>query len=203
MQRTAYHGFPGVASQLHSCPEQGIDPTATLAAPPGVYLRAPMRGRHGLGPVRTLCSSGKVNWAPEQGKARFLKGNLPMYVLHTPRPAWVGIITRPKLSGIGRHAGVLLPNGCVAHLTPDGVAIVTMADFAQGLPIRFGHAVPAALHWQVEQRAYASVGRGPDYHLTQFNCEVYAAWLVGDKPHSPQVQAVVIAGLLLALLKMS
>jgi hypothetical protein len=126
-----------------------------------------------------------------------------MFVSKMPHPVWVGIISRPKLAGIGRHAGVLLPSGRVAHMTSSGVVIVPLADFMQGLPLSFDHAVPAALHWWVEQRAYASVGRMPDYHLARFNCEVYATWLVGDRPRSPQVQALVVVTGLLAFLNLA
>ena len=47
-----------------------------------------------------------------------------MNVQHPTR--FVGLISRPKLSGAGRHAGVLLPDGRVAHMTPEGAAIVLL-----------------------------------------------------------------------------
>ena len=67
-----------------------------------------------------------------------------MNVQHPTR--FVGLISRPKLSGAGRHAGVLLPDGRVAHMTPEGAAIVGFEDFALGRPIKFDKAAAVERH---------------------------------------------------------
>ena len=109
---------------------------------------------------------------------------------------FVGFISRPKLSGGGRHAGVLLPNGSVAHMTPEGAAIVSVEAFRQGRDIRFDKAAPVECHHQIYWRAHQSVSRMSPYDLWNRNCEHYATWLMGEKPQSPQVNGAVLLGLL-------
>lgn len=103
---------------------------------------------------------------------------------------FVGLISRPKLSGIGRHAGVLLPNGHVAHMTPDGQAIVTLNEFAQGRSLTYEKEVPLHRHQQVQLNAFQSIGGASKYDLLNRNCEHYATWLLGEEPQSAQVTAV-------------
>ena len=67
-------------------------------------------------------------------------------------PRFVGFVSRPKLSGSGRHAGVLLPNGSVAHMTREDAAIVSVEDFRQGRDIRFDKAAPVECHHQIQWR---------------------------------------------------
>lgn len=105
---------------------------------------------------------------------------------------FVGLITRPKLSGIGRHAGVMLLSGHVAHMTPDGAAIVTLNEFAQGLTIQYEKEAPPQRHQQIQWNASQSVGQVPKYDLLNSNCEHYATWLMGEEPQSPQVIAVAV-----------
>ena len=85
-----------------------------------------------------------------------------------------------------RHAGVMLPNGSVAHMTPGGAAIVSVEDFLQGRDIRFDKAAPVKCQRQIQWRAHQSVGRMPPYDLWNRNCEHYATWLMGEKPQSPR-----------------
>ncbi len=115
--------------------------------------------------------------------------------LTTQRP-FVGLISRPKLSGLGQHSGVLLPNGFVAHMTPNGAAIVTYAEFSHGLSVRLEKAVPPQSHQQVQWRAYQAIGRVQPYDLINRNCEHFATWLMGDVPTSPQVIAVAVISIL-------
>lgn len=103
---------------------------------------------------------------------------------------FVGLISRPKLSGIGRHAGVLLPTGHVAHMTPDGQAIVTLTEFAQGRPITYEKEAPLHRHQQIQWHALQSIGGTSKYDLLNRNCEHYATWLLGEKPQSAQVTVV-------------
>ena len=118
-----------------------------------------------------------------------------MNVQHPTR--FVGLISRPKLSGAGRHAGVLLPDGRVAHMTaPESAAIVGFEDFALGCPIKFDKAAPVECHHQLLWCAQQSAGRLPPYDLWNRNCEHYATWLMGEEPQSPQVTGAVVLGLI-------
>lgn len=109
---------------------------------------------------------------------------------------FVGQISRPKLSGGGKHAGVLLPNGLVAHMTQEGAAIVSVADFAQGRPVTLEKAAPLSIHHQVQWRAQQTAGRTLPYHLLNRNCEHYATFVMGQNAESPQVTALVVLGLI-------
>lgn len=109
---------------------------------------------------------------------------------------FVGQISRPKMTGVGTHAGVLLPSGVVAHMTPEGSGIVSFTEFAQGKPVRAEKAAPPATHHQIEWRARQTLGRTLPYDLLNRNCEHYAGFVMGQKPDSPQVIAALVVGLL-------
>ena len=109
---------------------------------------------------------------------------------------FVGLISRTKLSGAGRHAGVLLPDGRVAHMTPEGAVIVTFEAFAVGRPVKPEKAAPVECHHQLQWRAQQSAGRTAPYDLWNRNCEHYATWLMGEKPQSAQVTGAVVLGLI-------
>jgi hypothetical protein len=104
------------------------------------------------------------------------------------------IIARPKLIGVGEHWGVELPNGLVAHHSPEGEKIVTFDEFAQHRPVKEIKRADPALNTHIMGRAITSVQRPGIYHLFDRNCETYATWLIGEKPHSPQVLGVAILG---------
>jgi Lecithin retinol acyltransferase len=117
--------------------------------------------------------------------------------MYFPRPApFVGRISRPKLAGPGRHKGVALPDGWVAHLTPTGASIVTIEEFAQDLPITREEALLPQHHHQVLWRAYQSVGNTAPYHPWTRNCEHFATWLMGQEPQSSQVNGAALLGLI-------
>ncbi|OGB57255.1 MAG: NC domain protein [Burkholderiales bacterium RIFOXYD12_FULL_59_19] len=113
----------------------------------------------------------------------------------------IRIISRSKLSGIGDHWGVQLPNGDVVHLTPTGEKIVSFIDFAQGRPVKEIRRAPPEQYAQIMQRVTLSVQNPGQYRLLDRNCETYATWLIGEKPQSPQVQGVVVLGLIAAFLR--
>ena len=113
---------------------------------------------------------------------------------------FVGTVSRQKLAGGGRHAGVLLPNGMVAHMTQEGAAIVSFAEFAQGLQVSFDKPAPLDRYRQILWRAQQSAGRTPPYDLWNRNCEHYATFLMGEEPKSQQVTAAVVVGIIGALL---
>lgn len=111
------------------------------------------------------------------------------------------IIARTKLSGVGEHWGVQLPDETVAHLTSAGEQMVSLAEFAQGRPIKEIRRAAPEQYGQIMRRAAASIHNPGQYRLLDRNCETYATWLMGEKPHSPQVQGVVVLGLIAAVLK--
>jgi hypothetical protein len=116
--------------------------------------------------------------------------------MHSQRKVnYVGRVSRPKLLGPGTHAGVVLPDGRVAHMQQTGVQLTSLADFAQGRLLKFDKAVPADRHHQVQWRAQMSIGNTSPYDLLNRNCEHYASWLTDGKPESPQVNALVFFAL--------
>ena len=113
----------------------------------------------------------------------------------------IRIISRPKLSGIGEHWGVQLPDGNVAHLSPTGEQIVTFNDFAQGTQVKEIRRAPSEQYAQIMRRVTLSVQNPGQYRLLDRNCETYATWLIDEKPQSPQVMGVVVLGLIAAFLR--
>ena len=122
-------------------------------------------------------------------------------MIFTTRQYPIRIVSRPKLSGIGEHWGVQLPNGNIAHLTPTGEHIVTFVDFAQGRLVKEIRRVAPEQYAQVMRRVTLSVQNPGQYRLLDRNCETYATWLIGEKPQSPQVVGVVVLGLIAAFLR--
>lgn len=116
-----------------------------------------------------------------------------------PHP--IRIISRPKLTGLGEHWGVQLPDGNVAHLTPDGEHVVSFTEFAQGRPIKEIRRAAPEQRAQIMQRLSQSLQHRGPYRLVDRNCEIYATWLLGEKPRSPQVEGVIFLGLLAAFLR--
>jgi hypothetical protein len=111
------------------------------------------------------------------------------------------IIARAKLSGFGEHWGVQLPDGTVAHLTTTGERIVSFEEFAQGRPVKEIRRATPEQREKIMWRATTSARNPGQYRLLDRNCETYATWLIGEKPQSPQVQGVVVLGLIAAFLK--
>jgi hypothetical protein len=113
----------------------------------------------------------------------------------------IRIVSRPKLSGIGEHWGVQLPDGNVAHLTPRGEKIVLFVEFAQGRPVKEVRRAEPDQYAQIIRRVTLSIKNPGQYRLLDRNCETYATWLIGEKPQSPQVAGVVLVGLMAAFLR--
>lgn len=115
----------------------------------------------------------------------------------------IRVISRPKLTGLGRHVGVYFNDGYVAHSTPErGAHVSTLVEFAQGRVVQTERVVPESLRQEAVSRLSQIQSNKIPYHLTHRNCEVVANWLVGGKPESPQVLgwalALVVAGLFVA-----
>jgi hypothetical protein len=122
--------------------------------------------------------------------------------MYFPQENPIRVVSRPKLVGPGTHVGVQLPDGRVAHRTPTGDVLVSFHEFAQGRPVTAVRLADSHHYSAVMQRVAISVGRPADYRLVDNNCEHYANWLIGERPTSPQVEVVVLAAMVVALLRL-
>lgn len=115
------------------------------------------------------------------------------------QPNFVGLISRAKLTGAGKHVGVLLLSGQVAHMTQTGAELVSLAEFAQGKPVTCERSAPIANHQQIQWRAIQSLAYTPKYDLVKFNCEHYATLLLGEESQSQQITILALVTLFGAL----
>ena len=121
--------------------------------------------------------------------------------MYLPQPSPIRIVSRSKLSGLGEHWGVELPDGRVIHLTPSGVALVSGDEFAQGLIVREVRQARKERHVQIMWRVAQSLQQPLQYRLLDQNCETFANHLLGDPPKSPQVAGVAILAAIVIALK--
>ncbi|WP_133703876.1 NC domain protein [Roseateles toxinivorans] len=106
------------------------------------------------------------------------------------RQAPIRVIARAKLSGIGDHVGVQLPDGRVAHRTPEGNEVVSLEEFAQGRKLRELRRASLGDYGAILQRVAESMQASANYRLGDNNCEHYASFLMGELPRSPQMQGL-------------
>jgi hypothetical protein len=115
--------------------------------------------------------------------------------MHFSQPfSRMSVIARPKTHGGGEHWGVLLPDGSVAHNTPErGEHISTLAEFAANLTLRVVRDVPPAHFYESVERIRIAV-QSPTaqlaYHPTKNNCQSFANRVTGEAPRSPAVEGV-------------
>jgi hypothetical protein len=84
-----------------------------------------------------------------------------------------------------------------------GAAVVSLEEFAQGQPVQQEKTANPRHYVQIQRRAYESVSRMPQCDFLSRNCEHYAYWLLGEKPHSPQITGLFIAALVAGWLKLA
>jgi len=124
--------------------------------------------------------------------------------LENPFTLGVAIVARPKLSGLGEHWGVQLPDGRVAHCTPDrGEHISTYTEFAAGFQVRTKRNVPTQLQWEAVERVMGALRQPKTYHPTINNCEIFANKMIGVKPDSPTVNGLVVVALVAVVLRVA
>jgi len=112
----------------------------------------------------------------------------------------IRVIARPKLSGIGEHVGVQLPDGRVAHRTPEGNELISLEAFAQGRPVRELRRATPTDHWAILRRVAESIQQPAAYRLGDNNCEHYASFIMGEQPQSPQIQGIATIAAVAAVL---
>lgn len=109
----------------------------------------------------------------------------------------ITVLKRQKLNYLGDHFGVGLGNGTVAHYTAENdFQVVSEEEFAQGRDVTIVRAIPADRRFAVEQRLRQIASNPRKYHATDWNCEVFANWLTGEKPESQQVSGWAIVAVL-------
>lgn len=113
-------------------------------------------------------------------------------------PGVICEITRPKLSGIGEHAGVFLPNGQVVHHDQGGPRIDTLEAFSQGRPVKVVRTTDRSKQWQILQRIQSLLSSPPPYRLFDSNCEHFVSEILGEKKESRQINGLAIVGLIFA-----
>ncbi|WP_290645682.1 lecithin retinol acyltransferase family protein [Aquabacterium sp.] len=111
-------------------------------------------------------------------------------------PGVICEITRPKLSGVGEHAGVFLPDGRVVHHGQDGPRVDTFEAFAQGRDVRVVRRTDPGKHWQIMGRIQSLLRRPPAYRLLDSNCEHFVSEVLGEKKESRQVNGLAVIALI-------
>ncbi len=113
----------------------------------------------------------------------------------------IRIIERTKLSGVGKHLGVQISENLVVHNTPEsGPRVVSLAEFSQGRHVKEIKRASPAQYREIIKRVIESTSNPSKYHLLDWNCESLATWLLGEKPHSPQIFGIFLfAGAMLSL----
>lgn len=113
------------------------------------------------------------------------------------------VISRQK-AGMARHVGVLLPDGRVAHCSPEqGEHVSTIEEFADGRDVKIDRAVSIANHWSTVQRVISAMQAPKAYDLVTNNCEIFANRVTGEKEESPQLKGAVILLAMFALLALA
>ncbi len=106
-------------------------------------------------------------------------------------------ISRPKLSGVGRHEGVLLPNGYVAHTTQQrGPHICTWEQFKANEQPKIERVLHPLRHQQALRLLRELLVKRQPYNPVLNNCEIFARTVLLEEPHSPQVGFWAIAAVL-------
>jgi hypothetical protein len=119
-------------------------------------------------------------------------------------PIRITYLSRPKLSGIGRHAGVLLEwMGCafvVERQATVGFRRVSYEAFALCRPVLAERAIedPGEVSLAFE-RLVKSLENLPGYDFFKRNCEHFARGVVFNEDRSLQVEGLLVLGGIAAL----
>lgn len=122
----------------------------------------------------------------------------------TPTNQSILVLSRPKIGGLARHVGVQLPDGRVAHCVPnDSVVVTSIEQYAAGENVTIIREVPYSRYWDVIERLTEAQSNRRPYDPISWNCEVFANWLIGEKPESSQITALAILALIAVIVKIA
>lgn len=97
------------------------------------------------------------------------------------------IISRRKLNGLGRHYGVMLPDGRCFDLQPWGVRELNFEEFSSGLEVRIEQEAPFC-NQELVKRLEILAQKNIRYGIIKFNCESFARFLATGKAESKQIK---------------
>jgi hypothetical protein len=99
----------------------------------------------------------------------------------------VALVSRSKLALL-QHIGVMLPDGRVAHCTPErGEHVSSIEEFADGKDVMIGRVIAPERQLSTLQRIAAAMATPGRYALITNNCEIFANRCIGERPQSPQL----------------
>jgi len=102
-------------------------------------------------------------------------------------------ISRPKLTGVGKHFGVDLQDGRVVHFASDGVIQFTTPEgFACGRDVLHRKSLSADQYAVVLERLRLALLNPRPYHSSDWNCETFANWITEGKAESSQVNGIAV-----------
>ncbi len=112
----------------------------------------------------------------------------------------ITLVSRQKLALL-RHLGVMLPDGRVAHCTPDrGEHISTIEEFAAGKDVKIERVIGPQQELSTLRRTAAAMAAPAAYNVATNNCETFANRIVGQKAESPQFVGVLILAAAVAVI---
>lgn len=95
------------------------------------------------------------------------------------------LISRQKLSGMGKHYGVLLSNERCLDFHPQGITESNLKEFSKGLEVQIEISLPET---KESYRRLEELKKNKKvYNLIDFNCENFARYLAEGKSESRQV----------------
>lgn len=109
-------------------------------------------------------------------------------------------ISRDKLTGLGKHEGVLLSNGMVVHISAErGVQVCSYDTFRANRIVTVEMEVPRQFHDIAMMQVQALLHENAPYDLIANNCEIFARKAVLERPLSPQVAFWTLTGIFLGI----
>ncbi len=121
------------------------------------------------------------------------------------RPRVMALVSRTKLSGLGRHFGVLVIDGSggsfVVDLQPDvGMRAVSVDRFEQGRPMlmesKLTDSTAVGRAWQRLRRLSTRPG---GFDLLQWNCEHFGRFVLSGTRESRQIKGLTLTAAVIAL----
>ena len=100
----------------------------------------------------------------------------------------IALISRPKLNGLGKHYGVLMPNNTVYHLDKPGQNADSLELFSQGKACAVERIADLSEHASILNRLHEAIKNPGIYNEITNNCEHFANWIISGKKFSPQLQ---------------